>query len=80
MPKLGDTGLSAQACFTKGSVKSGDRGAKLASGPSKKSESHAAAVDPPDATIIVDIGGARVGIGAEAPAALVMATLRALRS
>jgi transposase len=45
-----------------------------------KSEPHAAASDPPDATIIVDIGGARVRIGAEAPAALVMATLKALRS
>jgi hypothetical protein len=45
-----------------------------------KSEPHAVACDPPDATITVDIGGARVRIGADAPAALVMATLKALRS
>ncbi len=45
-----------------------------------KSEPHAVASDPPDAAITVDIGGARVRIGADAPAALVMATLKALRS
>jgi transposase len=45
-----------------------------------KSEPHAVASDPPDAAITVDIGGARVRIGAGAPAGLVMATLKALRS
>jgi transposase len=45
-----------------------------------KGEPHAVACDPPDATITVDIGGARVRIGADAPAALVIATLKALRS
>ena len=45
-----------------------------------KSELHAVACEPPDATITVDLGGARVRIGADAPAALVMATLKALRS
>jgi transposase len=45
-----------------------------------KSEPRAVACDPPDAAITVDIGGARVRIGAGAPAGLVMATLKALRS
>ena len=35
-----------------------------------KSEPHAVASDPPDAAITVDIGGARVRIGAGAPAGL----------
>lgn len=45
-----------------------------------KGDPPAAAGDPESAMITVEIGGARVRIGAGAPAGLVMATLKALRS
>jgi hypothetical protein len=45
-----------------------------------KGDPPAAAGDPESAMITVEIGGARVRIGADAPAALIVATLKALRS